>query len=115
MFRFENMTEVEVLSHLMHSREDFPHRNTEFIQEYAMKLSRHAKFVTSRSCDKSIEGIVAFYANQRPNAYITHIWVEKCLRGGVFVAKCYSSSMKNCNRRNSRPSAWKCGLTMSQQ
>ncbi|MCM1139674.1 MAG: hypothetical protein NC453_13985 [Muribaculum sp.] len=79
-----NFTEVRSL--LENAKEDFPAYSDSFIEDYARKLSTYADFVTWKNEKGDISAIIAFYSNRKPTAYISHIWVAKCQRGGVFVA-----------------------------
>lgn len=83
----ENLTECQIKNVLIQSKEDFPDYTELFLSEYAKKLASHANFITLRSEDNVIQGLVCFYSNVKPTAYITHVWVSKSLRGGAIAAK----------------------------
>ena len=78
---------TQVKSLLDAAKEDFATFTESFIEEYAQKLSTYASFVTLRNEKGDITGIIAFYSNQKPTAYISHIWVAGCNRGGGACGK----------------------------
>lgn len=65
------------------------------MNDYAHKLATNAEFVTLRSKDDRLMGVVAFYGNVHPFAYVTHVWVANFLRGGGIVEKCLNGVWRN--------------------
>ncbi len=104
----ENLTSEEVRLHLESTKEDFAPRDEQFISEYSKKLARNAEFTIARDSDGEMCGLVAYYANHKPDAYITHVWVSNSYRGGIFVAKCYNIYIKRYENVGSRVSVLKC-------
>lgn len=70
----------EVYSLLLSQSEDFPYP-IEFVVQYAKKLSDNAEFMTAYNDKNLLCGIIAYYANRLPMAYISHLWVNAASRG----------------------------------
>lgn len=77
----ENFTVDEVKLHMETTREDFIPRDESFISEYSLKLAHNAEFIVARDANGEMVGLVAYYANLSPKAYITHVWVSRNCRG----------------------------------
>lgn len=71
----------ELQRHLFETRADFGEKNDEFLNKYAEKMEKYANFVTARTYDEKLCGLVAFYSNRSPVAFITHVWVSREFRG----------------------------------
>lgn len=80
-FKIEELCKNEIFDLLIKSRNEFELLNNEELQKYSTKLSSFATFITCRDQEAILIGIIAFYANQAPNAYISHVWVSKEFRG----------------------------------
>lgn len=81
IIRIERLTYNEVLNFLLITYEDFPDlKDRSIIEDRAQKLSSFASFITCRTDDGSILGMIAFYANCPPLCYITHVSVMKFAR-----------------------------------
>ncbi|WP_303644778.1 hypothetical protein [Bacteroides caecimuris] len=93
--QIELMSYDEIHVHLQESSEDFSLRTEQFLNDYAHKLATNAEFVTLRSKDDRLMGVVAFYGNVHPFAYVTHVWVANFLRGGGIVEKCLNGVWRN--------------------
>lgn len=79
--QMESLSECDVSKHLESTKDDFCSRSMVFIQSYSKKLSHYAFFVTTRTDDNRIVGVIAFYANTLPEAFISHVWVSPEERG----------------------------------
>ncbi len=79
--KIEKLTQFEVINHLEKSREDFTQREDSFLLAYSEKLSKYADFVTMRDKVGRLLGIIAFYCNVLPDAFISHVWINSELRG----------------------------------
>ncbi len=93
----ETLTVDEVKRHLEATKEDFTPRDEQFISEYSKKLAQNAAFVVARGTDGEMYGLVAYYANLSPKAYITHVWVSNSYRGGGYcgrMLRCLHKSMQ---------------------
>ena len=73
------MSYDDVYNHLVTQSSDFPY-SKEFVELYANKLSKYAEFLTVHDENKTLCGLVVYYANRVPNAYITHLWVNQSYR-----------------------------------
>ncbi len=96
----ETLTVDEVKRHLEATKEDFTPRDEQFISEYSKKLAQNATFVVARGSDGEMYGLVAYYANLSPKAYITHVWVSSSYRMGGYAAECcntYTGRYKSVN------------------
>lgn len=69
----------EIYSHLSSQTCDFPYSPV-FAEQYAKKLSENAEFLTACSDDATLCGLIAYYANRIPTAYISHLWVDANFR-----------------------------------
>lgn len=79
--KIEQLTYNEVLNFLLMTYEDFSDlKDRSIIEDRAQKLSSFASFITCRTDDGNILGMIAFYANCPPLAYITHVSVMKSVR-----------------------------------
>lgn len=72
-------------NHLIETRDEFEMRGQGMLKRYAYKLSQNATFVTALNKDNCIIGLIAFYANRNPLAFISHVWVSKSYRGGGYL------------------------------
>ncbi len=87
IYNIEHLDYTEVVSHLRISAKDFEPVTTENMQSYANKLSSNALFATCKTNENNLIGLIAFYANRCPNAYISHVWVSEYHRGGGICGK----------------------------
>lgn len=72
--KFEKLKLSEIENCLTSSISDFESfRNRCFLHEYAIKLFKYADFIVGRSSHNEIGCIIAFYANKKPNVFITHV------------------------------------------
>lgn len=59
----------------------------DFRQEYSNKLAKYAEFCIARDRENEIIGVIAFYCNQPPDAYISHACIDSKHRGKKLIAK----------------------------
>lgn len=112
--KIEPVSEEELQEHLERSKTDFNARTKDFIAEYARKLSEFAYFATAREYNGRICGLIGFYANTLPEAYISHVWVSSEMRGNgicgrliqIIIDFCVSKKFKTISlevRSNNLP------------
>lgn len=95
----EKLSFDDIYAHLKESSIDFSPRSDKFIKDYAIKLSSYADFVTCRDISGNLQGIIAYYANKQPIAFISHVWVANRLRGGGICGKMLSQTIAKCQNR----------------
>ena len=78
-YQMSSMPFDAILNHLLSVKTEFRNHEESFYLKYAKKLYTNASFVLARHND-NIVGIIAFYANNLPMGYITHVWVSKTYR-----------------------------------
>lgn len=66
---FAKLNFNEVYTHLVSQHEDFPY-STEFINQYAKKLVENAEFLVIYDSNKTLCGLIAYYANRLPEAVL---------------------------------------------
>lgn len=82
-FGFDKLSRDELISCFQGLTEDFKSfADTAFVESYATKLSVHADFVVGKSRG-IICCLIAFYANNPPVIYISHVHtVKNCRKNG---------------------------------
>lgn len=98
--QLEKLTKDEIYIHLCESADDFTYTSEQLIKEYANKLAEYAEFVTIRDNHGSLIGIIAYYANNSQFAYISHLWVANCCRGGGCCGKMLDVLSSECIKRH---------------
>lgn len=79
----EILTHPQIQNHLYLTAKDFAPFTKDFMQEYAVKLTKYANIIVLRE-NSEIKGFIFYYANIIPVAYITRVWVSDDLRGRGF-------------------------------
>lgn len=59
----------------------------DFRKTYSEKLSENAEFCTVRTDDNELIGVLAFYCNRPPEAYISHACIDSSHRGKQLIHK----------------------------
>lgn len=86
----EHISAPDMVKHLEENNDVMPYTD-DFRQEYSSKLAQNAEFCVARNEGNEIIGVVAFYCNQPPVAYISHACIDSMYRGKKIIAK-----MLNC-------------------
>lgn len=87
MITIQKIDYEPLLTIMRESVESFPKLDNEVvIVDYTNRLFNNAEFCITQ-IDNRIIGIIAFYANRIPNAYISHIYVSKKYRNQGFCGK----------------------------
>lgn len=99
--KIEKLTYNEVLNFLLMTYEDFPDlKNRSIIEDRAQKLSSLASFITCRTGDGNILGMIAFYENCPPLCYITHVSVMRSARHLGLFKRMFNKLMLETENRN---------------
>lgn len=75
-----------MVKHLEDNKDVMPYSDI-FRQEYSQKLANNAEFCVARDENNEIIGVIAFYCNQLPVAYISHACIDKNHRGKKLIVK----------------------------
>lgn len=86
----EHISTPDMVKHLEKNKGVMPYTD-DFRREYSHKLVQNAEFCVARDEENKIIGVVAFYCNQPPNAYISHACIDSSHRGKKLIVK-----MLNC-------------------
>lgn len=86
----EHISASDMAKHLADNIDVMPY-SADFRQKYSQKLAQYAEFCIARNEGNEIIGVVAFYCNQPPVAYISHACIDSMYRGKKLIAK-----MLNC-------------------
>lgn len=84
--QYEKLEQEKVFILLEETKDDFPSAEDDFRKNFAKKLSEHASFITLNDESGMIVGVIAFYENRLPDAYISHVWVSKNYRRKGFCS-----------------------------
>lgn len=98
MLKYESLSFPEVLAHLEETKSDFIIADEAGLSRYAEKLSSFADFVVARE-GKEMKGLIAYYCNQAPSAFVTHVWVSNFSRGGGICGKMLQLVMMRCREK----------------
>lgn len=96
--RIEALSYEEVINHLLMTADDFTRHHKEFYKKYAIKLSHNAMFAIARTVSNEMIGIIAFYSNQKPAAFISHVWVSRTYRGNGLCRKMLQDVIDYCKK-----------------
>lgn len=82
----EHISALDMVKHLEDNYDVMPY-TVNFRQEYSLKLAQNAEFCVARGDENKIIGVVAFYCNQPPIAYISHACIDSSHRGKKLIEK----------------------------
>lgn len=91
----EKLSFEELYNLFNDTKKDFNWKQLDEIKKYAEKLIMHANFVVSRSSNNSVIGFIAFYENQMPTMYLSHVWVANQYRGKGIAGKLINFLIQN--------------------
>lgn len=82
----EHISASDMVKHLEDNKDVMPY-SEDFRREYSKKLANNAVFCVARDENNEIIGIIAFYCNQLPVAYISHACIDNNHRGKKLIVK----------------------------
>lgn len=86
--RYERMNPEEVTDYLKTCSDTFTSlTNPNFLKNYGHKLAMNADFIIGRNSGGDIGCIVAYYANQKPNIFLSHVHTISAYRGNGYLKR----------------------------
>ncbi len=82
----EHISASDMVRHLEINKDAMPYTD-DFRQEYSNKLAKNADFCIARDNNHAIIGVIAFYCNQPPVAYISHACIDFKHRGKKLIIR----------------------------